>query len=244
MPCKEVPVQSLQQIWPILQFMLPNKDTGALQEQSQKPKTHQLHAGPMYAQDSSNLSHSEESSSDESFCLQLQVQSNHAEGKQIPNPVHLKMNLAFHLKLHYTRNMYLRACLDTCADMNIMPGSVYQLVFKCLEMRKFKLCKMQISTCTADTVKIIGSCTFGIIHLDTKMLVPVTFYLANNEGSVLLSYKTTLALHLIQPRSRLDYLPPQASLITSTIDHSRKTKLTSLKVQQSKQEESAQRQEP
>ena len=31
----------------------------------------------------------EESSSDESFCLQLQAQSNHAEGKQIPNPVHL-----------------------------------------------------------------------------------------------------------------------------------------------------------
>ena len=35
------------------------------------PRTHQLHAGPMYAEDSSNLSHSEESSSDESFCLQL-----------------------------------------------------------------------------------------------------------------------------------------------------------------------------
>ena len=43
----------------------------------------------MYAQDSANHSYSEESISDESFCLQLQVQSNHAEGKQIPNPVHL-----------------------------------------------------------------------------------------------------------------------------------------------------------
>ena len=67
------------------------------------PKVHQLHAAPMYAQDSSNYSQSEESSSDESFCLQLQVQSNHAEGKQIPNPVHLIMNLAYHLKLHHTR---------------------------------------------------------------------------------------------------------------------------------------------
>ena len=45
---------------------------------------------------------------------------------------------------------------------------------------------MQISTYTADTVKIIGSCTFGIVHLDTKTLVLVTFYVANNEGSVLL----------------------------------------------------------
>ena len=45
------------------------------------PKVHQLHAGPMYAQDSANHSYSKESSSDESFCLQLQAQSNHAEGK-------------------------------------------------------------------------------------------------------------------------------------------------------------------
>ena len=42
------------------------------------PKVHQLHAGPMYVQDSSNHSYSEESSSDEFFCLPLQVQSNHA----------------------------------------------------------------------------------------------------------------------------------------------------------------------
>ena len=67
---------------------------------------------------------------------------------------------------------------------------------------------MQIVTYTADTVNIIGSCTFGIVHSDTKKLVPVTFYVANNNGSVLLSCKMTLALHLIQPRSGLDYLPP------------------------------------
>ena len=139
------------------------------------PKVHQFHAGRMYAQDSSNHSYSKESSSDESFCPQLQVQSNHAEHKQIPNPVHLIMSLAYHLKLHHTRNMYLRACLDTCADLNIMLASVYWLVFKDPEMRKIKPCKMQISTYTADTVKIICSCTFGIVHPDTKKLVPVTF---------------------------------------------------------------------
>ena len=59
---------------------------------------------------------------------------------------------------------------------------------------------MQFSTYTADTLIIIGSCTFGIFHPDTKNLVAVTFYVANNEGSVVLSCKTTLALHLIQPR--------------------------------------------
>ena len=40
---------------------------------------------------------------------------------------------------------------------------------------------------TADTVKIIGSCTFDIVHPDTKKLVPVTFYVANNDVSILLS---------------------------------------------------------
>ena len=144
----------------------------------------------MYAQDSANHCYSEESSSDESFCLQLQAQNNQAEGKQIPQPVHLIMNLAYHLKLHHTRNMYLKAWLDMCADVNIMPANIYQLLFKDPEMKKIKPCKMQISMYTADTVKIIGSCTFDVVHPDTKKLVPVTFYIANN-GMVVY---TTLAL--------------------------------------------------
>ena len=158
------------------------------------PKVHQLHAGPMYAQGSANHCYSKESSPDESFCLQLQAQNNKAEGKQIPQPVHLITSLAYHLKLYHTRNMYLRAHLDTCTDMNIMPASIYQLLFKDPEMKKIKPCKMQISMYTADTVKIIRSCIFDGVHLDTKKLVPVTFYIANNNGSVLLSCKTILAL--------------------------------------------------
>ena len=61
--------------------------------------------------------------------------------------------------------------------------------------------------------------------------------MATNDGSVLLCCKSTLALDLIQPRSRLDYLPPQASLITSTQDHPEKTKQVSVpvKIHSSKQ---------
>ena len=43
---------------------------------------------------------------------------------------------------------------------------------------------------------------------------------------MLLSCKTTLMLGLIQPRTRLDYLPPRASLITGSADHTKKTKAT------------------
>ena len=79
------------------------EDTSALQEQSQKsPK----HTNSMQVQcmcrNSSNNSYSEDSSSDESFFLQLQIQSNHAEGKQIPNPVHLINRPCLLTKNHIT----------------------------------------------------------------------------------------------------------------------------------------------
>ena len=163
-------------------------------------------------QDSSVCSHSQESSSSESFCLQLQVQWNQVEGKKISNPVYLIPNLAYQLKPHNNRNIYLQARLDICANVNILPGSVYYLIFKDTELKKITPCKMQIGTYMADTVKIVGSCTFYVINPDSKKLIPVTFYVATNDGSVLLSCKTTLAFHIIQSRSRLHYLPPMSQL--------------------------------
>ena len=77
--------------------------------------------------------------------------------------------------------------------MNVMPASMYQLLFKDPEMKKIRPCKMHFSTYTTDTVKIIESCVFDAVCPDTKKLVPVTFYVANNDGSVLLSCKMTLA---------------------------------------------------
>ena len=70
----------------------------------------------------------------------------------------------------------------------------------------------------------MGSCTFCLVHPDTKQPQEVTFYVASNNGSVSLSCATTLALGLIQSHIRLDYLPPRASLITSSADHPKKTK--------------------
>ena len=65
---------------------------------------------------------------------------------------------------------------------------------------------------------------FYLVHPDSKCLLEATFYVASNNGSVLLSCVTTLALGLIQPRNRYNYLPPRASLITSSADHPKKTK--------------------
>ena len=162
-------------------------------------------------------------SSNESFCLQVKIQCTQAESK-FPTPYHLITNLAYWLKPHHRRNQNLRAKLYTCADVNIMPASVYKLVFQDPDCKKLAPSKVEIGTYMTDTVKLVGPCVFCLVHLDTKCLQEETFYVASNNGSVLLSCVTTLALGLIQLCSRLDYLPPRASLITSSADHPEKTK--------------------
>ena len=109
-------------------------------------------------------------------------------------------------------------------DVHIIPASVYKLVFKDPILRKLVPSKLEVGTYTNDMVKLVGSCQLYLIHPDSKKLVETTFLKATNDGSVLLACESTLACGLIQPRSRLDYLPPRASLITSSQDHQKKTR--------------------
>ena len=105
---------------------------------SRRLKAHQLQTGTVYVEGRAIGDHSEcYSSSDDSFCLQIKVQCPQASLKKIPTPTHLITNLAYRLKPHHTRNQYLRARLDTCTNVNIMPTSVYNLVFKGPELKKF-----------------------------------------------------------------------------------------------------------
>ena len=79
---------------------------------------------------------------------------------------------------------------------------------------------------TDHQVNILGKCQFYMLHPDNKNPQPVTFYVVSNEGSVLLSCTTLLALDLIQARPHLDYLPSRAKLITSAADHPALTRHT------------------
>ena len=192
---------------------------------SRRPKALQLQAGTVYAQEKALCGQSKDySSSDDSFCLQIQVQCTQASSKKFPTPTHLVTNLAYRLQPHHARNQHFKQRLDTCVDVNIMPTSVYYLLFEVPELRKLDPCNMKIGTYTKDAVKIVDSCKFYLVHLDTKKLQEVTFFVAKNDGSVLLSCTTTLELGLIQPRIRLYYIPPRSSLITCTVDHPKKTR--------------------
>ena len=115
--------------------------------------------------------------------------------KKTQKPACLINNLDYRLKQQENWNLYLRARLDTCADMNIMPASVYKLVFRDPNLEKLAPNKMQIGTYTNDTVKIVGTCKLYLVPLDTKELKETTFYVATNDGSMLLSCNSTLDLH-------------------------------------------------
>ena len=116
-----------------------------------------------------------------------------------------------------------------------MAASLYKLVLKDPELKKLASSTLEIGPYTTNTMKIVGSCLFYLVHPDTKKLQEVTFYIAQNDGR---SCTTTHALGLIQPQTGLYYLSPRASLITSSVDHSKKTKRVS--VHSSRKEVSAQ----
>ena len=128
----------------------------------------------------------------------MKVQKTQSLHPQVPKPVYLMTNLVYHLQLHHKQNQYLLARLDTCADVNLMPMAVYQLMFKDPSLRKLTPSTMEIETYTND-VKIIGTCQFYLLHPESKELIKVIFFVAKENGSVLLSCRTTMALGLIKP---------------------------------------------
>ena len=147
---------------------------------------YQLQTGAVYVKESARCDHSEEdSTSEDSFCLQVKIKCTQADKQKVSRPIHLITNLAYRLKPHHTRNLCLTARLDTCADVNLMPASVYKLVFKDPNMQKLAPSSLERGTYTTDTVQIDGSCTFYLVHPDTKKLMEVTFYVAMNNGHVL-----------------------------------------------------------
>ena len=171
-----------------------------------QPKAHQIQADEMY--DNVHTHASEDSSSNNSFCLQVKMKCKQDGAKKVPRPIHLITNIVYRLKQYHARNQYLRARIDTCADVNLMPVSVYRSLYHDHDLKKLTPSTLKTGTYMTD-VQILGSCTIYLLHLDSKKLQEAIFYIAANEGSVLLSCKTSLALGLIQPRLRLDYLPPR-----------------------------------
>ena len=93
-------------------------------------KAYQLPSGRLSTQNNSICSYSSDnSSSDESFCLQMKVQAKQVNTKY-PTPLHLFTNLELKVKPHKKKTKFLWARIDTCTDVNIMPCRLYKACTK------------------------------------------------------------------------------------------------------------------
>ena len=148
------------------------------------------------------------------------------ENTKMNKPQHLVTNIEYKLKPHRRRTKFLRAKIDTCSNVNLIPISVYKLVYKDKDCTKLEPSnKAAVKTYTTEKIKIVGSCKmFVVVHPDTKFLQEVTFQVTSHEGSVIVSCATSIALGLLHTNRNLDEVPKEGSLIYGIADMPKKQK--------------------
>ena len=102
-----------------------HKNESGYQKNTRKPRPHQLMIGKASA--GCSQSDASFSSSEGSFCLQMQVKSAQAKTKMQATE-HLVTNIEYNLKPHRRRTKCLRTKIDTCSNVNVMPVSVYKMI--------------------------------------------------------------------------------------------------------------------
>ena len=100
---------------------------------------------------------------------------------------HLYANILYRLKPYHKHNKYLHLILDMCADVNLMPESKYKIVFNDPQTAKLAKNDIYLTVYTRHSVDLIGKCTFYKLSKATKQPIKVEFYVAKEEGSILLS---------------------------------------------------------
>ena len=97
------------------------------------------------------------SSSEDSFCLQMQVKSA-KENTTMNKPQHLVTNIEYKLKPQRRKTKFLRPKIDPCSNVNLMPISVYKLIYKDKDCTKLEpRNKVTVKTYTKEKIKIVGS---------------------------------------------------------------------------------------
>ena len=141
------------------------------------------------------------------------------ENTKMNKPQCLVTNIEYKLKPHRRRTKFLRAKIDTCSNVNLIPISVYKLIYKDKDCTKLEPNnKAAVKTYTTEKIKIAGSCKMFVVHPDTKLLQEVTFQVTSLEDSVIVSCATSIELGLIHPHRNLDVVPEEGSLIYSIAD--------------------------
>ena len=148
------------------------KKQDSYKKRPRSPKAHQLRVGQVYMQENSICSQlSDNTSSDESFCLQMKLQVKQANtNTKYSAPQHLFTDLEFKVKPHRNKTKFLQARIDTCADVNIIPVSIYKYLFKDPDCVKIAPSNLQLSPYTNNKVMILGFCNLYVMHPDTRCI--------------------------------------------------------------------------
>ena len=182
---KEIPLQGLQEVWTLYKLCFSK------QKPHTKHSAYQITAEGI-EKDESEMD--EDFCSDDSFILyQVKAVINQAKSK-LPKKTHLISNLPYWIKQHQSHHKYLRVCLDTCADVNIMPKSVYQMMFNDPDVKHLADNDISLEVYTDHQVNILGKCQFYMLHPDSKKPLEVTVHVASNKGSVLMFWRDDAVL--------------------------------------------------
>ena len=90
----------------------------------------------MYKQDDTDVSESKDS-----FCLQMQIKKPQADQESCETQ-HLVTNLQYKVKPHGKKTKFLRARIDTCSNANVMPASIYKILYNDTDCAKLLPSKM------------------------------------------------------------------------------------------------------
>ena len=116
--------------------MFQEETSKYIQKGSRNPKTYQLKIGrystenSLYKQDDIDVSESEDSS-----CLQMQIKKPQADQESYETQ-HLVTNLQYKVKPRGKRTKFLRARIGTCSNENVMPASIYKILYNDPDCRK------------------------------------------------------------------------------------------------------------
>ena len=80
----------------------------------------------------------------------------------------LYANISYRLQPYHKHNNYLCVQHDTCADVNLMPESVYKLVFNDSQTTKLVKNDIDLTVYIRHSVDLIGKCNLYMLNKGTK----------------------------------------------------------------------------
>ena len=133
---------------------------------------------------------------------------------------HLVTNLQYKVKPHGKRTKFLRARIDTCSNANVMPASIYKILYNDPDCTKLPPSKKNgIKTYTKQRIPVIGSCELFVLHQDDQCFHKVKFQVVSVEGSVIISCATSINLNHIEILNQLDTkMPGCTGMVYSSAD--------------------------